>query len=328
MSDKRARAYLEVVLQRTLDELRAGDNGRNNALNRAAFKLGQWIGAGLDADTAERELVAVAESLGMGTKEAEYHVRRALKQGRAEPRELPTELGDVQPTTPSRPVLPKPKPPPKRPPLDELHALLSACVPVTDDGEVATWLRDKRAISPDLVAERGLACALPKGTSVPIWADYWPRGGYRLLVPTWNAAGELASVRARSIGTGTVKKGKSRAPTGYDAGGLVAADDLAREVLQTGGLPSWWPAERRLELVFTEGEPDYLTWAARIDHADTCSPAVLGVGGGAWSDELAARIPDGALVVIRTHHDDTGNRYASKIHRSLAARCDVRRSTK
>ena len=40
--------------------------------------------------------------------------------------------------------------------------------------------------------------------------------------------------------------------------------------------------------------------------------------------QIAARIPTGASVVIRTHHDEPGERYAQQIAASLHGRCRIR----
>ena len=57
---------------------------------------------------------------------------------------------------------------------------------------------------------------------------------------------------------------------------------------------------------------------------------MLGIFAGSWSNALAARIPTGTRVAIRTDHDDNGagDRYAELIARSLAGRCELRRTRK
>ena len=49
---------------------------------------------------------------------------------------------------------------------------------------------------------------------------------------------------------------------------------------------------------------------------------------GAFSADLAARIPDGTKVAIRTHNDDKGDRYAARVWRDLAMRCSLYRPPK
>ena len=98
------------------------------------------------------------------------------------------------------------------------------------------------------------------------------------------------------------------------------ADPLARLLLASGA-PAWW---RPVRIVVCEGVPDWLTWASRYSDADLLAPAVLGIISGSWSQELAARVPDGAGVVVRQHPDDAGHGYAARIVATLRGRCDVR----
>jgi hypothetical protein len=56
--------------------------------------------------------------------------------------------------------------------------------------------------------------------------------------------------------------------------------------------------------------------------------AVLGMYEGAWTGEIAARVPDGAVAVIDTDakdKDGKGEKYARQIAPTLWGRCDVRR---
>jgi len=137
----------------------------------------------------------------------------------------------------------------------------------------------------------------------------------------------MESLRARSIEAHCPKGQKAAAAAAGDgsATGLVLADSAAREVLGGGAPPRWWPEGLPLRLVVTEGEPDFLTWATRYGDAADDAPGVLGVWSGGWTTEIATRIPDGTTVLVRTHADEKGDRYAGQIWRDLAARCTVKR---
>ena len=135
-------------------------------------------------------------------------------------------------------------------------------------------------------------------------------------------AGVLRSVRAMRVVEGDTPK--RLPPSGHRASGLVLADPLARLVIEHAAVPSWWPSSKPLRLVVVEGEPDWLTWSTRYSDADETAPGVIGVVSGAWSKEIAERVPSGARVIVRTHDDKAGHKYAAAVIETLRARCDVR----
>ncbi|MGD9549000.1 MAG: hypothetical protein AB7V45_15830 [Candidatus Krumholzibacteriia bacterium] len=170
-----------------------------------------------------------------------------------------------------------------------------------------------------------LARVIPAGIRLPRWARSqggpWTHSGHRIVFRLWDHTGHAASLRARAIDA-TVSP-KSLAPAGYSVKGLVLADPLAQQLL--GGVcPTWWQPR---QVIIAEGEPDWLLWALRQSEADEQGPAVLGIESGAWSQQIAARIPTGSSVVIRTHHDEPGERYAQQIAASLHGRCHIFRSS-
>ena len=104
---------------------------------------------------------------------------------------------------------------------------------------------------------------------------------------------------------------------------LVTKDeDFHRLSVLRGAPPAGWPRQ----VVVSEGVPDFLTWATHYGDAAEDAPALIGVISGSWSLELAATIPDGSRVIVRTHHDKAGDTYAETIRASLARRCKVLRS--
>ena len=99
------------------------------------------------------------------------------------------------------------------------------------------------------------------------------------------------------------------------------ADGWARQLLATGRHPDGWSGE----LVVAEGVPDWLSWCVTYSDADESAPAVLGLTAGNWTAEVAARVPDGTRVILATHHDGAGEKYAVTVAATLAGRCEVRR---
>jgi hypothetical protein len=200
---------------------------------------------------------------------------------------------------------------------------------VTDDRDVAAWLTS-RGLNPATVADRNLARALTADANVPTWARFkgkpWSRGGWRCLLPTWGPDGRMESLRARSIDPDCPpgEKAAAAAAGAGSASGMLLADAVGRELLATGGAPSWWPAGKPLVVVVTEGESDFLVWATRYGEAADDAPAVLGLWSGSWTNDVAARIPAGSRVAVRTDSDDTGEHYAwSVVWATLVPRLGV-----
>ncbi len=126
-------------------------------------------------------------------------------------------------------------------------------------------------------------------------------------------------MRARSVVADA--KPKTLAPDGFEVRGSVAADVVALSVLRGAPVVVW-----NRVLVVTEGIPDTLTWATNRSDGTESTFGVIGVDSGSWTDDVAARIPDGTEVAIWTHHDKSGDGYARKVADSLRGRCNVRRS--
>jgi hypothetical protein len=225
-------------------------------------------------------------------------------------------------TEPPRRIIP-PAHETEYPPPHEVAELLAATGRVTDDVDVRSML-ERRGLDAERVDDLGLARVLPTSVRLPRWARLggrpWPENGYRLVLPVVDSSGQVRSVRAWRITDGDTPK--RTAPRGHRVGGLVLACPAARAMLagERDGLPS------QLRIIVAEGEPDFLTWASRFSDADENAPVVIALtGSGSWSPELAARIPDGARVAIRTDPDKAGDDYAATIARALASRCILRR---
>lgn len=215
-----------------------------------------------------------------------------------------------------------PKPPepgqdPDYPATAEVRALWETAQPVGDDARASEELV-RRKIDPDAATQMGLARVLPPwpfdGYPLPQWARYrgawWPESGHRLIVPVYDAECSMRSVRAWRIeGDAPAKR---LPPAGRKATGLVMANRRALDALKPKAPPS--------RMFIVEGEPDFLTAATKWSET-----AVVGVISGGWTEAFAQRVPFGSEVVVCTHHDDAGEKYAEHVAKTVRKRAQVRR---
>lgn len=193
----------------------------------------------------------------------------------------------------------------------EIGAFWGTLSGVTKSPAACSMLRG-RAIDPDAVQARDLARVILE-QRLPRWASYqgspWSVTGHVLVLPVWDSEGVMQSVRAWRVIPGDSPK--RLPPGGHRATGLVLANAAGRAVLRGESGPC--------RIVVVEGEPDHLTLSTRTDDA------VLGVLSGAWTPEHAARVPLGSTVVIRTHCDKAGDKYADNLVKTLRGRGQIRR---
>lgn len=211
--------------------------------------------------------------------------------------------------------------------LTDAPVIWNQCASVLDDEEVRAWLKS-RCLDAGDVDLHDVARALPTTVLLPRWAQMnkvnWWKSGHRLLLRTFNAQGAHASMRGRYVRAaveGAPKVTKSLTPGGTTTTGLVMANSLGQRLL--AGDAEAVEVVQRSGAVMAEGDVDFLTWATRFSDADDSAPAVFGYLNTSWTDELAARIPDGTRVRIRAHDDEPGREYARTIGRTLFPRCIV-----
>lgn len=213
----------------------------------------------------------------------------------------------------------RPTPPPvdpaaevKYPAAGEVIALWDACVPVDEDDDVAALLAE-RGLSVNQIRMHNLARALPLRTKhLPRWASYhghsWVMTGHRLILPVYDQDGVRRSVRAWRVVDGDTPK--RLPPGGHKAAELLLANGPALEWLQHSEALHYLPPPMRLVVV--EGEPDYLTRAT----LNTDEP-VVGLMSGSWHSGFAEKIPSGSRVVVLTHRDAAGDKYAAEVAQSI-----------
>lgn len=259
-------------------------------------------------------LVAVASGLDVRRDFPEVIRRAAELAGR-------WDLLDIERTPRARTILPprpRPAPQPERtyPPLEEVNALLDDSMPVSEDHEATAMLAARGIDGSRLENE---ARVLRPDARLPGWAAYrgrsWTATGHRLVLPVVDVEGAVRSVRAWRVVEG--ESPKRLPPAGHLASGLVLADAFAVAMLRGTYAPP--------RVVIVEGEPDFLTACLAWGHVLT---ARIGLMSGAWSYELAARIPDGTPVSLWTDDDTAGERYADDVATSLRGRCPVMRAGK
>jgi hypothetical protein len=263
-------------------------------------------------------LIGVVRGLGSRAAFPELLLEAARLAGR---HDLEADLrGDRQdaPPPPPRQTAPRPapEPGPDYPPAGELEALWACGGPVSDDADASEHLVGRR-IDPDVVARLDLARVLRRDMALdrlPRWARFqgvpWRDSGHRMLVRVWDAEGRWRSLRAWRVCEGSTPK--RLPPAGCKAAGLLLANDAAVRMLTGHHTPS--------SVLVVEGEPDWVTRSV-VNPGE----AVLGVLSGSWHRGFAERIPFGAEVIIRTHLDAAGNRYAEEITRTVRDRAHVSR---
>ncbi len=226
------------------------------------------------------------------------------------------ELNDRKPYE-SRPLPELPEPGPEReyPPAGEVAEVWAVAGSVVDDPVSGGHLVG-RGLNAATVASLDLLRALPVGARLPLWAKYrgrfWTESGHRMIARVYDAAGDFRSVRSwRVEGDAPAKR---LPPAGHKATGLVLANRRAQELLAGARMAP------RL-VVVAEGEPDFVTCSIVWP-----TIAVFGITSGSWSDDFAKRIPMGSEVVVRTHNDQAGDKYANEIIKTVKTRAVVRRT--
>lgn len=212
-----------------------------------------------------------------------------------------------------RPAPPPPEPERDYPPALEVDRVWQLAGSVADDVACSRALVARR-IDPEAVAEARLARALGRGQALPQWASRrgqsWWHSGHRMIVRVFDATGAQVGIRAwRVEGDDPAKR---LPPAGHRSSGLVLANRAGRGMLLGSSRP------RRVVIV--EGEPDWLVWS--LSTAD----AVIGIGSGWWTDDHAVRIPPNCEVIIRTHADEQGERYAAHVAKTIGERCEIWRA--
>jgi hypothetical protein len=259
----------------------------------------------LDTRADFPEVMAIACELAGLREQAE-----ALRNGRAAPERA------------APPPAWEPEPEPDYPPPESVVELWDTARSVADDPEASGVLVARR-IDPDDVARLDAARVLEPETHhtrIPRWARFkgplpvsrdWTKTGHRMLVRAWDSDGQLRSLRAWRVNRDE-RLPKRVPPAGHRTSALVLANDVAVAMLRGTAFPG--------RVVVVEGEPDWL-----VRSVLNPDEAVIGILSGSWTEHFAARVPYGAEVIVRTHLDPAGERYARAVIGSLLDRAVCRR---
>lgn len=174
----------------------------------------------------------------------------------------------------------------------------------------------------------------------PAWAKTggarWCDTGYGALIPLFDHRGDLRTLKARwttpttiDEQTGEVEGAppdgvKSAGPFGYDVRGVVMANVQGLFILKTGAWQDDTPREQR-ELWIAEGEPDLEVVTYRLHNSARPMRAALGIHQGAWTAQIAARVPRDSTVVLASDPDSSGDKLAEVVQRTLQGRCAIKR---
>ncbi len=226
---------------------------------------------------------------------------------------LESEIRDGEPRADRKPIAaPEPIPRAEYPTRSDVHGVWTRAQPAESDPEASAYLA-RRGLDPVLVTARQLARVIVD--PLPPWARYrgrsWLETGHTLVVRAFDAMGTARSLRAIQVRTDEAPK--RLPPAGKKASELVMLNRAAHDMLR-GATPA------RVGIV--EGEPDFLSWAMISDEP------IIGLVSGSWHEGFAAAIPRACRVIIRTHEDEAGERYAAQVIETLKGKdVSIRRSS-
>jgi len=203
------------------------------------------------------------------------------------------------------------------PPREEVEKLWAGCLNVRTDSTAAQWLHKERGLNP--IAIQSCTRVLTAHQTLPSFAAIgkrtWYCAGYRVIVPLFDHAGQLRSLRARRI-VNPGAQPKSIAPRGFSIKGLFMANQAALNLFRHAPTDVLAPAR----IVVVEGEMDFLSWFQNCTDENL---VLLGITAGSWTKDIGARIPSESDVYLRTHQDSAGDIYAERIANDLRQYCQI-----
>jgi hypothetical protein len=220
------------------------------------------------------------------------------------------------------PPSPRPAPEPVYPPGAELRAFwdsahsLEAILPNVDPawcGDARKYLAS-RGLSAQWLAQDGSAARIGtlRPSDCPSW---WPASRlptWRLLLPAYNARGELVTIQGRSIRHQS--EPKTLWPKGYSTAGVLFADPHGVTFLRN------WQAAGAMggleAVVVVEGATDTLKLTQVLTQS-TSTIATLGYVAGSQAALRKIAWPAAVPCVVAVDDDTTGDAYCAQIRAAL-----------
>ncbi len=206
---------------------------------------------------------------------------------------------------------------PVRPPKEELNALWENTRTFEQAMEEATtwsapiceWLVTRR-FAPRVLDDTKCVRVLPPPVdyNFPEWFPHQWAGTYRIAAQCFEPDGSFASIHCRSV---TYAKGrkpagsKTRWPVGYEAAGLLMANNAAVEMMKgrAGTVDAF---------MICEGITDFMR-ACEQAHRESLNLAIVAGTSGSYKNLSKMSIPKTLKIFIATDTDDSGDEYAAII---------------
>lgn len=203
---------------------------------------------------------------------------------------------------------------------DELGALWLASRAVCADGEVAHYC-ERRGWAAETLMVLDIARATPRREAY-VWPSWWPPGRartWRLIARLWSPAGRLVGLHGRAVRPTAEVDGKPL-PKALSHRGMAGAGWMANSPAL-----EWMRGRNRPPIVaVAEGVTDWIAlscWAYGKGGPWRGLPVIGGISG---SFRSARDLPvQGVRLLVATHADTAGDRYAEEINRAAGSVADV-----